>query len=338
MRDAGTERVISRAALREPPGWVRRWVHQPDRNGWHDVDRRVAVRAADNGRFALVSVEVRDAVRMEALQLQRATVNAYEHVASMLQERQARYPVRLWNYVPHILDPVGDLSRRYLAFNAGRFCFYAARRQSADDCWRSMVTASGVGHRGDDLVVHCLAATRPGTPVENPRQVPAYEYSRRHGPMPPCFARATQIELRRERSALLVGGTASIRGERSVCRGNLSSQADVTLGNLAALVATAIGEPRASAAAARSACVLARFRSLRVYFVNRDDLPEITRIVEQRFPSAPDVEYVRADLCRPRLLVEIEGVADTTACPTSVPPRSAVEGRTTGPLGVSPVG
>jgi hypothetical protein len=166
MRDAGTERVISRAALREPPGWVRRWVHQPDRNGWHDVDRRVAVRAADNGRFALVSVEVRDAVRMEALQLQRATVNAYEHVASMLQERQARYPVRLWNYVPHILDPVGDLSRRYLAFNAGRFCFYAARRQSADDCWRSMVTASGVGHRGDDLVVHCLAATRPGTPVE----------------------------------------------------------------------------------------------------------------------------------------------------------------------------
>ena len=31
-------------------------------------------------------------------------------------------------------------------------------------------------------------------PVENPRQIPAFRYSKRYGPIPPCFARATRIK------------------------------------------------------------------------------------------------------------------------------------------------
>jgi hypothetical protein len=54
---------------------------------------------------------------------------------------------------------------------------------------------------------------------------------------------------------------------------------------------------------------LHHFTDLRVYYVRDGDHPVIARMVRAMFPHVGQVEYVKADLCRPELLVEIEGLA-----------------------------
>ena len=54
---------------------------------------------------------------------------------------------------------------------------------------------------------------------------------------------------------------------------------------------------------------LSRFRELRVYYPRPTDLSVIRAELVDAFPHVSRIEYVRADLCRPELLVEIEGVA-----------------------------
>jgi chorismate lyase/3-hydroxybenzoate synthase len=191
-----------------------------------------------------------------------------------------------------------------MCFNAGRFAACSDWLGGPDTFDRLLATGSGVGHSGTDLVIHALAAAVPGTAVENPRQIPAYKYSRRFGPRPPCFARATVL---REPGGdhpplLLVGGTASIRGEESVHVGDLRGQTLETFENLAALVRSASGDDADPG--------LGAFTDLRVYHFRDADRDAIAELVSQAFPALDRVEYARADLCRPELAVEIEGVAE----------------------------
>ncbi|MFP5287027.1 MAG: pteridine-dependent deoxygenase like protein, partial [Thermoanaerobaculia bacterium] len=147
-----------------------------------------------------------------------------------------------------------------------------------------------------------LAADRPGRAVDNPRQIAPYRYSRRYGPLPPCFARATVIHPPHGAPLALVGGTASIVGEQSVHPGDLERQTDETLTNLAALLRAA-GMPEHSSA-------LAAFRDVRVYFPDPRRVDELRVLLKNAFPGAESIEWVRADICRAELLVEIEGVAE----------------------------
>ncbi len=108
---------------------------------------------------------------------------------------------------------------------------------------------------------------------------------------------------------LLVGGTASIVGEQSMHVGDLTGQIDETFRNLAAVVASACGVPAATEDRALAARLLSGYREIRLYHrevSGRDEM--ISRIVEA-FSGAERVEVRQAVLCRPELLVEIEGLA-----------------------------
>jgi len=52
----------------------------------------------------------------------------------------------------------------------------------------------------------------------------------------------------------------------------------------------------------------AKIQSLRVYVKYKKDIPPVKDVCHKYFPELPIV-YVVADICRPELLVEIEGVA-----------------------------
>lgn len=260
--------------------------------------------------FRLLSYRVEDAVDLDAGAFQAACRRLYHRLWSDLgNELDAgapAHPVRLWNFIPGILEPLGDLPHRYMVFNAGRFEALSALLGGDEGIDRSVVTASGVGHGGRDLLVHCLAAEAPGRPVENPRQVSSYRYSRRFGPTPPCFARATRFRpVDEEAPWLLVGGTASVVGEESAHETSLDDQLAETLHNLAAVVeaAGAGGDP------------LAAYRHLRIYFVRPEDRDHLASRLRERLGEAAELELVRADLCRPELLVEIEGLADLAEAP-----------------------
>ena len=218
--------------------------------------------------------------------------------------------LRFWAFIPGIHDDLGAGLDRYMAFNAGRYGAFAAHFGRPTVFGRSVPTASAVGVQGDQFVLHGLAAEEPGVPVENPRQVSAYHYSRRFGPMPPCFARATLLGGQSDEPLLIVGGTASITGEESRHIGHLQEQARETFRNLGSVVASAVGgKLPEDAAVSELEPLLATFRELRIYHTRAGDGPAIAALVQASFPSSCRVELLQASLCRPELLIEIEGLA-----------------------------
>ena len=139
--------------------------------------------------------------------------------------------------------------------------------------------------------------------IENPRQIPAFRYSRRYGPIPPCFARATRIAT--PQRMLLIAGTAAITGELSQHLGELDRQLQLTLENLRILIGAGAPDIRSSIDP------LQLMDSVRVYVARSQDIPAMqTQLSTGVFGATADnIEFLRADLCRTDLLVEIEGVA-----------------------------
>lgn len=282
-----------------PPSWVRRLLGREAR--WTPTlapeGQGISLEITRGRGLCFASVRIRSARSLDRASLQEATACAYRRIEAELRVRDAPHPVRLWNHIPGIHEPMGDGQDRYMVFNAGRYeALSAWFGQETFDT--RVATASGVGHTGQDLVIHCLAADRPGQAVDNPRQVAPYRYSQRYGPRPPCFARATVIRPQDAPYLALVGGTASIVGEESVHLGDLARQTEETLTNLTVLAG---GEDRAES--------LSRYRDVRVYFPDPARQDELRSLLKDAFPGAGEIEWVRADLCRSELLVEIEGVA-----------------------------
>ena len=295
------------------PAWANRLVAEAS------VDVAVAgglgIEVRATAEASLVTVRVPNAAGLSPADFEQATADAYTAIAGRLAGLPANHPVRFWNYIPGIHQPCGPAAARdagsapvaldrYMVFNAGRYTACSRWLGGEQAFPRLLATASGVGHDGADLVIHALAAATPGVAVENPRQVPAYRYSTRYGPRPPCFARATLVTLgdggdEPVRPIVLVGGTASVRGEESVYVGDVRRQTGETLDNLAALLQAATGDATAGPH---------RFTDVRVYIVRPADEAVLRPTCERAF-SAAALEFVRADICRQDLLVEIEGVA-----------------------------
>ncbi|MEO1083189.1 MAG: hypothetical protein AAFY88_03000, partial [Acidobacteriota bacterium] len=221
--------------------------------------------------IVLLSFRLHDAASLDADDFEQACFDIYRRIIECLEghpgEHQGLRPVRLWNFIPGILEPLGSHEHRYMAFNAGRY--RALRAWHGDEALPEQVaTASGVGHRGRHLDIHCLASVQSGRAVENPRQRPAYRYSEKYGQLPPCFARATLWPSHREGLHLLVGGTASVRGEESFHHHDLRRQLDETFYNLAAVVRAAEGTPCAHLQPEEVRGLMRRYRDLRVYVVD----------------------------------------------------------------------
>jgi chorismate lyase/3-hydroxybenzoate synthase len=287
------------------PRWANDLVGQNLRRSVR-ADEGLTLDLAQSSDFALLTARIRGIDALPPADVERSTAEAYAAIAGQIGHLAASHPVRFWNYIPAIhrpsgQSPEGEPIDRYMAFNAGRYIACSRWLGGEDAFPRLLATASGVGHDGEDLVIHALSASRPGVAVENPRQVPAYRYSRRYGPRPPCFARATVVTKPDQESLILVGGTASVRGEASVHIGDLEAQLDETLENLTALLRAATASPSAG---------VELFTDVRVYYVRASDLAATREMCRRAFVDAR-LEFVRADLCRQDLLLEIEGVANT---------------------------
>ena len=259
----------------------------------------------------LVSARVSNARSMTRPDFEGAVTQTYRDIFKSLANRPSAHPVRFWNHIPGLHDPMGPGLDRYMAFNAGRFRAMVAQYGNIETLRRYLPTASGVGHSDQDLVIHCLAAAESGRPIENPRQVPAYMYSRRFGPIPPCFSRASIASIG-GKPLMLVAGTASIRGEESVHINDLGGQVRETFLNLGILIRGAVSGPVPADAPAPSPQELApwleRLVEVRIYHPRPLDEVSIRTAAESVFQRARSVQLLRADLCRAELLVEVEGV------------------------------
>lgn|GEM_PF-464331 len=301
-----------------PPAWSDAWVGaDAQARTATDFALGVAATRRHGADYSGVTARIDHARQRDNLDLQQAVVRAYQMIQTALTRAPGgpRTPLRFWNFVPGIVNATGGGLDRYMVFNAGRFAAFAdwfrVRNRNPDPgpspafdrsrFNRCIPTATGVGHAGDDLIIHALAARLPGRPVENPRQRAAYRYSGKYGPLPPCFARATLMpSTDASARTLLIGGTASVCGEASVHAGDLVAQTAETFRNLDALIRSAGGTG------------VNAMQSLRVYHTHAADREPVREAVSRhvrQVDDAVEVEWVHAPLCRVDLDVEIEGVA-----------------------------
>lgn len=246
---------------------------------------------------------------MDSRDFEAHVTAAYRSIFERLEANPGARPIRFWAFIPGIHDDLGGGVDRYKAFNAGRFAAYLSHLGRVNLANGTMPTASATGTQGPQFVLQCLASEIVGTAIENPRQVPAYRYSKRYGSVAPSFTRGTLLSTSRG-PLLLVAGTASIVGEDSTHTDDFHPQAMETLANLTSLVAAAEGrELPAMFDAAIMKSTLAKFDEIRIYHPRQADRLAIIGVAAANFPPTCRVEILPASLCRQELLIEIEGIA-----------------------------
>jgi hypothetical protein len=242
---------------------------------------------------------------------EQATQRLYETLLPAMAELPALRLARLWNYVPAInaaAEDDGGCEDIYQFFNRGRYAALA-RHWGPDASRWPLPAASAVGCHGRTLSLEFLAV--PGAPVflENRSvQTPPRDYSRSYGPRPPLFCRGVLYAAGGD-LIIVSSGTASIIGERSLHAGDLASQLALSIGNLERLVGPdnlrCHDLPHGFTS---DGFTLNDLRLLRVYHRHPADRDVLAQSLRGRVPAGCALSLMTADLCRPELLVEVEGV------------------------------
>src|SRR4029079_12961381 len=129
---------------------------------WADCSAGLESSVTSGPRGTLVSVRLRHAVLAPAEVLEARTVEMYQLIRAAVAASEHHWPVRVWNYIPNIPQPLDAERDRYMVFNTGRFKAYCDWFGGRENFPGRVPTASGVGHRGTDLVIHCLAVDGRG--------------------------------------------------------------------------------------------------------------------------------------------------------------------------------
>lgn len=241
----------------------------------------------------------------------------FEHASTLLAQAGSSFEhvVRTWLYLGGITEPAGATSR-YKELNRARADFYRGLRfgRSIPICngVHSVYPAStGIGMNGRNLIISCLAFETKRKdvyllPLENPQQTPAYSYKASYSPQAPKFSRAMALVLGNYITTW-ISGTASIVASESCHADDVEAQTEQTIDNIERLIASEnFSRHGVSGAGAK----LSDLAKIRVYLKHATDLDRCRAICERRFGPVPAL-YIVADICRPELLVEIEGVAFT---------------------------
>lgn len=227
------------------------------------------------------------------LNLEAATTDLYRR---LFAATEGLHLYRLWNYVSHI-NACEDGLENYRRFCRARSLAFEAR--FGKHFQQLLPSSSAVGASAGPLAVAFVAGPTPARHFENPSQIPAFNYPPEHGSRPPSFSRATRADTSAA-THVFISGTAAIRGHTTVAPGELDAQLECTLDNL-----RLIGE--AAGVGATLGAGGSWQRRFKVYVRRREDNPRVVARLERGFLGANDqTVFLRADICRAELVVEIE--------------------------------
>jgi chorismate lyase/3-hydroxybenzoate synthase len=232
--------------------------------------------------------------------LVRATEIAYREIFGVLKETEHRHLIRIWNYLPEI-NREADGDERYRHFNSAR---QLAFRNSGRATLNTAPAACALGSpAGSPISIYFLAARQPPKMIENPRQTSAYHYPPKFGRHSPMFSRACLLS-ESAGTNLFVSGTASIVGHETIHQGDVAAQTRETLVNINAL----LEETNRVVGRARYSLDALKFK---VYVRQPSDLCAIEGALAGSLRSSTPIVYLRADVCREDLLVEIEATGES---------------------------
>ena len=229
--------------------------------------------------------------------LQAASAEAYRRIFRLLETQQLPHLWRVWNYLAAINQETDGLER-YRQFNIGRQDAFLECQRGATG---NVPAACALGLAGGPLSIAFMAGDQPAVPLENPRQVSAYNYPAEYGPRSPTFSRAALVYLPGQET-LFISGTASIVGHQTVHPDDVVGQCRESLANVAVVVEAA---NRLSRALPYTLAELA----YRVYVRHAADFPAVQTTLLGLIGAGAEIVYVQADICRRDLLIEIEAMA-----------------------------
>ena len=227
------------------------------------------------------------------------SVKVFDRIRNILKSESFSISdiVRQWNYIDHI-TAVNDGIQNYQLFNDARSDFYAA-----SDWSNGYPAATGIGCDAGGVMVVVYAVkgfAGASCPIDNPLQIPAHKYSRNVLASGKETVRTTP---KFERARLLgdtvfVSGTAAIKGEDSEFSEDAHVQAREAIDVVKHLV-----EPSNIS----KDCSSFRFDLMRVYVRCPQDMKAVKDVFMTHFGNIP-IHFLTADICRPELLLELEGV------------------------------
>jgi enamine deaminase RidA (YjgF/YER057c/UK114 family) len=243
--------------------------------------------------------------------IKESAVGSFQKLKSVLDSAGMNFDsiVRQWNYVDGILgsSPFNEsIMQHYQIFNEVRNSYYSRYRKS-----KSFPAATGIGMNSSQVGIDCYAISNHSTiqiiPISNPNQQESYKYGQEVlvgdaiiRKQPPQFERAVLIKSG-PISKLIISGTASIIGQKTIGIGDVDLQTRITIENIEAL---------ASRTNLQTHCLSIseypdKYSYLRVYVKNRSDIGIVRELCIKYFGDIPST-FVQADICRDNLLVEIE--------------------------------
>lgn len=219
---------------------------------------------------------------------------------------------RQWNYVEQIFgirQVDGHRRQNYQIFNEARAEYYAKYRTVS-----GFPAATGIGTAFGGVTIECMAVACDEEiktiAISNPKQTNSYKYSQEvlkgepqkssRQNQPPQFERA-RLMTNGVSSRLFVSGTASIIGQETIGIDDVEMQTRVTIANIQSLVS----EENLRAHYPELDIVPEKYAYVRVYVKNTEDIPVVKAICLGYYRNVP-ITFVRADICRADLLVEIE--------------------------------
>lgn len=258
----------------------------------------IAWRRAGDVLYGVIELDEEDfAAAGDRSPLQAASQEAYARIFRLLTAQRLPHLWRAWNYFADINGESHGLER-YRQFNVGRQDAFLEFSRGASG---NVPAACAIGLAGGPLSIAFMAGEQPATAIENPRQISAYDYPADYGPRSPTFSRAVLVAPPGQ-EILFVSGTASIVGHRTVHVGDAAAQCGEVLANIVAVLD-----------AANRQCQSPPFTpaelAYRVYVRHAADFGRVKDALAARLGAAADIVFVRADICRADLLLEIEATA-----------------------------
>ncbi|MGE5447238.1 MAG: Rid family hydrolase, partial [Bacteroidales bacterium] len=244
------------------------------------------------------------------------SVDAFEQLQAILKHEKMQWSdiIRQWNYIEQITacETNGSLeSQHYQIFNDVRTKYY---NQSTFE--HGFPAATGIGTDFGGICIDFIALRFNDESkvigLKNPVQIDAYDYSSQvlaENNLMSDFCRTTpkferaKVLVTPQGQWIFVSGTAAITGETSRMDHTVEQQTELTIENILNLVSW---ENLQHHGVKKGNEV--KIDYLRAYVKYQKDIPQVMGICKKHFPGIP-IACVVADVCRPELLVEIEGIA-----------------------------
>jgi len=242
---------------------------------------------------------------------------AFNQLQTILSDESMDFSdiIRQWNYIEQItktIDQDHSTSQHYQIFNDVRSKFY---QQS--NFRNGFPAATGIGMDSGGIIIDIIAVKfeEEGSivAIKSPVQLDAYSYTKEvlaennfmndFCRTTPKFERA-KVTTTHGNKWIFISGTAAIIGQSSLIEYTVEHQTEMTIQNILSLISTDNLQKNGFETNKK-----ASVSYLRVYVKFTSDIQQVRSICLKYFPQIP-ISFVVADICRPELLVEIEGQAE----------------------------